>query len=150
ETLLLQLRTFEEGMSQDLFVRLESDGTITAAFSTNLPTGVVAWEMHVRESSIDLVLSNSQVVNVDFDLQTVNWTRRYYSQIGFTMNRTANGDFIYASAQTAFPGYATVFRTDAAGNLIWAKHIEAWQGAVQDQTSIFDIVGFHFIAEDAS
>lgn len=150
ETLLLQLRTFEEGMSQDLFVRLESDGAIAAAFSTNLPTGVVAWEMHVRENSIDVVLSNSQVVNVDFDLQTVNWTRRYYSQIGFTMNRTANGDFIYASAQTAFPGYATVFRTDAAGNLIWAKHIEAWQGAVQDQTSIFDIVGFHFIAEDAS
>lgn len=102
-----------------------------------------------NNSTFDILTATGNLMNISNDLSTINWQRKYFHEIGITFNTTSNGDYIFAAAQVAFPGYMTIFRTDASGNLIWAKYLEAWEGEVQSQIYIFDIVSFHFIEEDS-
>lgn len=96
----------------------------------------------------ELLFVDGNLMSIENDLSNINWQRKYYNEIGIEYSRAENGDYLFASAQVSFPGYMTVFRTDADGNTIWAQYIEAWHGEEQNQISIFDIVNFHFIKED--
>ncbi|NPD45721.1 T9SS type A sorting domain-containing protein [Lentimicrobium sp. S6] len=96
----------------------------------------------------ELLFVDGNLMSIDNDLSNINWQRKYYNEIGKEYSRAENGDYIFVSAQVSFPGYMTVYRTDADGNTIWAQYIEAWHGQEQNQISIFDIVDFHFIEED--
>ncbi len=96
----------------------------------------------------EVLFVDGNLMSIENDLSDINWQRKYYNEIGMEYSRAENGDFLFVSAQVSFPGYMTVFRTDADGNAIWAQYIEAWHGEEQNQISIFDIVDFHFIEED--
>lgn len=147
---ILLIFEFADPTTHKIFCKLDTDtGDFTTVKEAN---GLFGQIMAIKtyDTSFEILFVTKGLLNINNDLSAINWQRNYYNEIGSIFNRTANGDYIYASAQTAFPGYMTVFRTDANGTLIWAKYIESWNGPVQDQIHIFDIVGFHFIKEDSN
>jgi hypothetical protein len=145
-TMLLTFKYFDDGQYR-LFCKMDAEGDFSDEKTINStqhnPIQVLA-----NGTNFDLLFLNGNLMNVSNDLSTVNWQKKYFNEIGIAFNRAVNGDFLFASATVAFPGYATVFRTDSDGNLIWIKYIEVWEGSTQSQTTIFDIVGFHFIHEN--
>lgn len=127
-------------------VDLNGNFTSFKSLSNTLSGDLIAVNSYA--TNFELLLGSGDLINISNDLSTVNWQRKYFHSIGITYNRTSNGDYIYASSQVAFPGHMTVFRTTSTGTLIWATYIETWKGAVQNQNTEFDIVGFNFIKED--
>jgi len=134
-----------------VYCKLDSDGNFSSFMdgTTSSMQGTI-FSIIPNDVSFDIIFPNGNLININNDLSSVNWQRKYFNWAGMTFNRCTNGDYIFASAQTIFPGYLTVFRTDNSGNLIWAKYIEAWKGDIQNQGSIFDIIGFHFVKEDSN
>ncbi|MFZ6052590.1 T9SS type A sorting domain-containing protein [Halocola ammonii] len=145
-TMLLTFTYFDDGQHR-LFCKMNTEGTFSNEKTLN-STQHVPWQVLANETDFEVLFHSGNLMNISNDLNTTNWQKKYFHEIGMVFNRAANGDFIFASATTAFPGYASVFRTDPNGNLIWIKHIETWLGSTQSQTTIFDIVGFHFIHEN--
>jgi len=153
--------------SDGLFLKILSDGSILCSFRYNDgnlhniyckldPSGnfsnfhecnhilTTIHNVQTNENSFELLLHDGNLLNVSNDLTNINWQRKYYSEIGITMSKASNGDYLLATAQVAFVGHMTVSRMDNSGNIIWSKYIETWLGS---SSFIFDIVGFHFITE---
>ncbi len=141
---------YADSNTQKVFCKLDLDGNFTSFYNGNSLIYGEIIDAKSYESSFEILLATGDLINISNNLSTINWQRKYYNAIGITYNRTTNGDYIFASAQVAIPGYMTVFRTDSDGNLLWAKYIEAWMEISQNQTTIFDIVGFNFIKEDSN
>lgn len=132
-----------------IFCKVDANGNFSSFKDYNL-LGENVVKISANSTSFDILFSSGNLLNINNDLSTINWTRKYFHEIGITFNRTSNGDYIFAAAQVAFPGYMTIYRTDESGTILWAKYIESWHGNVQSQISIFDIVDFHFIKEDSN
>lgn len=131
-----------------LFTKIDSLGNVVSTFDSNLPSSSKVNQVLPNDDDFTVVIGVQHVVNLSNDLSVVNWEKKYYSEMGLTMNRCDNGDYIFATSQTSFPGHLTVFRTDPNGNVLWANYLESYLGATSSQTTIFDIVGMHSIVED--
>ncbi len=129
-----------------LYSRMDMSGDILLSKEASWVFPV--WHTLTTEDGVALAVSSGDVVHVDNSLAAIDWQRRYYTEIGFTLGRAANGDYIYASAQTAFPGHMTVFRTTAAGETLWSRTITTTGSDSLFGDAPFDIVGFHFVTED--
>lgn len=134
--------------NQKVFCKLDMQGNLSNFKALSSITSSIS-SIIPDENSFDIMFVSGELVNISNNLSSLNWQRNYFNEIGNIFNRAANGDYLIASAQVAFPGYMTVFRTDVNGNLIWARYVELWKGATQTQSTIFDIVGFNFIQEDS-
>lgn len=97
-----------------------------------------------NDGTFEIVTAEGNLININNDLSSINWTRKYFVEGGIVFNRTQNGDYIFASLQTIF-GHSTLFRTDAAGNVLWAKKVETFEGIAMNP---FQVIHFDFIEED--
>lgn len=95
--------------------------------------------------TFDLMTLKGNLMNIENDLSAINWVRKYYTEGGVIFNRAQNGDYLIASVQTVF-GHGTFFRTDANGNVIWAKKVETFEGVANNP---FQATHFDFIQEDS-
>lgn len=109
-----------------------------------LSTTENALQISPQPSAFNLLLSDGNLLNISNDLTTINWQRKYFHAIGITFSLAANGDYLWATSQVAFPGHMTVFRTTSTGQVTWVKYVESHTSLAAP----FDIVGFHFIQED--
>lgn len=143
-SILVNARYNDGGIHQLLF-KVDLLGNFTDIHEHNLITSNVK-DVLVNTNSFDLLLLDGNLINIDNDLQSINWQRKYDHMIGITINKAANGDYLLATAQVAFPGHMTVSRLDASGAIIWTKYIETFEMVNAHE---FDIVGFHFISENS-
>ncbi|UKN01084.1 T9SS type A sorting domain-containing protein [Paracrocinitomix mangrovi] len=138
---------YNDGSQHKYFCKIDQNGSFSDFYFLNLH-----WLNPIKilpnSSSFDILFHEGTFANIENDFSQINWQKKYHSEIGINFSRTQNGDYIFFTTKTAFPGYMNVFRTDDSGNLIWAKYIEAWEGQIQIQTSIFDIVGINYIQEN--
>lgn len=145
ESLLVIFKSYD-GSNHQILCKLDLEGDFShfteLSISYFSPQQITPYE-----DSFEILFVDGHLMRIPNDLSAIIWQRKYHNEIGITYCRAENGDYLFAAAQVAFPGYMTVFRTDEVGNTIWAQYIEAWEGENQNQTSIFDIVGFHFIEE---
>ncbi|WP_107038930.1 T9SS type A sorting domain-containing protein [Brumimicrobium mesophilum] len=135
-----------DGAIHQLLFKVDLLGNFSDFHEHNLSTANVK-DVLVNTNSFDLLLFDGNLINIDNDLQTINWQRKYDHIIGITINKAANGDYLLATAQVAFPGHMTVTRLDALGAIIWTKYIETFEPIAGFE---FDIVGFHFISENSN
>jgi hypothetical protein len=104
-------------------------------------------------NSLDIILGNFYVLNMDVSGSIINWQRQYNNSLQFNSllsNRCANGDLIYIAGQIAGgfgEGTSRIFRTDSTGNLQWSKNILAWHGATSNSGTNFDVVSQMAIKE---
>tara|TARA_R110002033_G_scaffold37974_1_gene77162 strand:+ start:13121 stop:14644 length:1524 start_codon:yes stop_codon:yes gene_type:complete len=144
-SILVNLR-YNDGAIHQLLFKVDLLGNFTDFHEYNLSTANVK-DVLVNTNSFDVLLFDGNLINIDNDLQTINWQRKYNHVIGITINKAANGDYLLATAQVAFPAHMTVSRLDSSGAIIWTKYIETFQPIAGFE---FDIVGFHFISENSN
>lgn len=144
-SILVNLR-YNDGAIHQLLFKVDPLGNFTDFHEYNLNTANVK-DVLVNTNSFDLLLFDGNLINIDNDLQSINWQRKYDHIIGITINKAANGDYLLATAQVAFPGHMTVSRLDTSGAIIWTKYIETFEPIAGFE---FDIVGFHFISENSN
>lgn len=142
-SILVNLK-YNDGFSHQLLFKIDALGNLTDFYEYNLTSAQVK-DVIVNTNFFELLLSDGNFISIDNDLQTINWQRKYNQEIGVTINKAANGDYLLATAQVAFPAHMTVSRLDASGALIWSKYIETFETTTSLE---FDIVGFHFISEN--
>lgn len=146
---ILCIVKYNDGQPHQVFCKIDTLGQLSSFFEIDEPFKIKK-DIVAKSNDLDILFLDGDLMNVSNDLSAINWKRNYENVIGVAMNNTLNEDHIIATAQEAFPGYLTVTRTDGQGNVLWCKHIESWQGAIQDQGTIFDVTGIHSIKEDAS
>lgn len=115
-----------------------------------------------KGNTADFILQNfyispsTNVASFNFKTLSAVWQREYITSNQFTAllsSRCKNGDIIYLAGRTSggtLNGTSRVFRTDANGNLLWAKNISAKFDKSGNIFSIFDIVSQIYIHEDVS
>lgn len=126
--------------------KIDNSGNISSTMKlSSSPYNVI--NIIPNASTFDILFSDGNLLNIENDLSIINWQKKYLHQSGINFAKTANGDFIIAAAQVFGPGYMTISRMDESGNTIWSKLIESWIGPIQNQSTIFDVVGIHFVKE---
>jgi len=112
-------------------------------------------------NSVDVVTGShngtqdKNVANIDFKKRKIQWQRQYKTSNQFTSlisTRCRNGDIVYLAGRTSgglLNGTSRIFRTNASGNLKWAKNISATFDGSGSLFSVFDIVQQVYVHEDA-
>jgi hypothetical protein len=134
--------------------KIDTGGNVLSAFKFDLSNSYINGIV-VHNNSLDIVLGSLYILNTDYTGSSINWQRQYNNSLQFNSlisNRCANGDLIYIDSRTAGgfgDGTSRIFRTDSAGNLLWARNISAWLGPVQNASTNFDVVTHIAIQETA-
>tara|TARA_B100000965_G_scaffold400672_1_gene423040 strand:- start:1206 stop:2774 length:1569 start_codon:yes stop_codon:yes gene_type:complete len=143
-SILCQLR-YNNGSNHNLLFRFNSAGQFSTFYEQNL-TFSNALTLNANPNSFEMLLSDGNYLKISNDLQQLIWQRKYMQAIGIQISKASNGDYLLASAQVAFPGHMTISRLDSTGTIIWSSYAEFHEAITNNE---FDIVRFHFIAEDS-
>lgn len=132
--------------TRTVYARMGLDGSLDSAWSLGSVVSPIT-NLVANPSRVEMALQDGNVVEIAGDFSAVLGQRKFEAAIGFNFSPASDGDYLYCSAQVAFPGHITVFRTDPEGVLRWAQTVEAWTGT--SPREVFDVVGVHFVQEDA-
>lgn len=146
---ILCIVRYNDGQTHQVYCKIDTLGNMSSFFEIDDPFKIKK-DILVKNNSFDLLFIDGNLLNINNDLSAINWQRKYQNVIGTAINNTSNTDYIIATCQVAFPGYLTISRTNSQGVVLWCKYIESWQGTIQNQGTVFDVTGIHFIKEDAN
>jgi len=150
--LLVQCTEIEGNLGYYSLLLLDLDGNKINSKRLN----VAEWDFNYSEvansdGTFDIATSEFDILNINNDLSAINSNKKYKHYFGYVMNRTSNGDYIYAvSQQVVSPSHINLFRTDSNNNIIWAKHIETWDLGNQNNGTVFNVTGFSYIRENSA
>ncbi len=136
------------------FVQIDGNGNVIIAAQIKNRQFQSVQSITAKGNTIDIVVANSNVANINLKTRFLVWQRQYNTSnqfSAFVSARCKNGDIIYLAGRSAggvLSGTSRVFRTNANGNLLWAKNLRITYDTSGLQFSIFDIVNQNFIHED--
>lgn len=146
---ILCIIKYSEGAMTQVYCKIDALGNLSSFFEIDDPFKIKK-DILVKNGSFDLLFLDGNLLNINNNLSTINWQRKYQHVIGVAANRTLNTDYVIATCQVAFPGYMTITRTTSDGVVLWCKYIESWLGTNQNQGTVFDVTGIDSIKEDAT
>jgi hypothetical protein len=147
DSIVIFTKEEEANVSFYSMIRITFDGVFINAKRTNLPYYVSNYTAIANEDgTFDFATSESDIVNINNDLSSVNRQKKYFHSFGYTM--TKNQNYIYATSNELIsPSHITLFKTNENGDILWSKHIETWDSGTQNLSNVFSVTGFEYLNE---